>query len=69
MKILALLAVIASLALAATAIADTTTENSKTATTKVQTTTPAAAPAAKMDMSKGCTMPMDHAKSGGCCGM
>jgi len=69
MKTLALLAVIASLGLTATAIADTTADNSKTATTKVQATAPAAAPTAKMDMSKGCAMPMDHAKSGGCCGM
>jgi hypothetical protein len=69
MKTLALVALVASLTFAANVMADNTAENSKVPTTRVQTTTPTTAPTAKMDMSKGCSMPMDHAKSGGCCGM
>jgi hypothetical protein len=70
MKTLALVAVVVSLAFAANVMADNTSvQNSKVPAAKVQTTTTTPAPTAKMDMSKGCNMPMDHAKSGGCCGM
>lgn len=69
MKILTLAALVASLAFATIAMADTTVDTSKAATAKVQTTTPAAVPAAKTDKTTGCTMQMAPTKSGGCCGM